>query len=118
RAAAGSGYRGVEFLPRALWSAARRAGLELVTIDGHEPLEIGFNDRDRHASLADQVRRSLAVAVENNVRHLVVASGDRGVIPDEDAVSICAVGLADLAAEAEAAAVGLLLEPLNSKIDH
>jgi len=117
-AAARIGYAGVDFLPAELWPQAHDLGLELVIIDGHQPLEVGFIDRSRHRDLQDQVRRALDTAVANGVRNLSVASGDRGPETDEDALAACVEGLVPLAAEAEAAGVGLLLEPLNTKVDH
>ncbi|MBE8520463.1 TIM barrel protein [Amycolatopsis sp. H6(2020)] len=112
------GYRGVDFLPPGLWPAARDCGLEVVLADGHRSLEVGFNDRANHAALHDEVRRSLETAQREGVPWLAVNAGNRGAASDADAVGICAEGLAPLAAEAAEADVGLLLEPLNSKVDH
>lgn len=116
--AAAIGYRGVDFLPPSLWPVARDCGLEPVLADGHESLEVGFNDRANHAALADEVRRSLELAHREGVYSLAVNAGNRGTASDTDAIAICAEGLAPLAEEAAAAGVVLLLEPLNSKIDH
>lgn len=116
RAAADIGYRGVDFLPPELWPCARDAGLDIVTIDGHVPLEVGFNDRAQHAALADQVRRALATAAAERVPFVAVASGDRGA--GTGGIAACVEGLAPLAAEAHEAGVVLVLEPLNSALDH
>ncbi len=110
--------KGVDFLPRDLWPQARDLGLELVVIDGHESIETGFNDPAQHASLSDQVRRSIELAHVEGVHHLSVMSGDVVALDDEQAVAVCAEALAPLAEEAEQAGVGLLLEPLNTKVDH
>ncbi|MFD7136159.1 TIM barrel protein [Streptomyces sp. NPDC059894] len=116
--AAEVGMRGVDFLPRELWPRARALGLELVVVDGHATIEDGFNDPTRHAELGEQVRRSIALAHAEGVRHLSVMSGDQGSLNDEQAVAACAEALAPLAEEAARAGVGLLLEPLNTKVDH
>ncbi|WP_025617269.1 TIM barrel protein [Salinispora cortesiana] len=117
RQAAAIGCQGVEFLPRDRWQEAYDLGLQLTVIDGHECVEVGFSDRANHRALADEVRRNLEVATAGGVLNLAVASGNWSG-PPHDGISICAEGLAPLAAEAEAAHVGLLLEPLNSKVDH
>lgn len=117
-AAAEIGLTGVDFLPEGLWPQARDAGLELITIDGHMPLEVGFIDDENHAALSDQVRRGLDLAVANEVRYVAVASGDRSAKTGNDAISVCVDGLGPLALEAEKAGVPLLLEPLNTKVDH
>lgn len=116
--AAAIGYSGVDFLPAELWPHARDIGLQVVIIDGHESLEVGFNDAANHADLSDEVRRNLETACAEGIPYLAVNAGNRGAASDEEAIAICAAGLAPLAAEAAAASVTLLLEPLNSKIDH
>jgi hydroxypyruvate isomerase len=118
RLAASIGLDGVDFLPEELWPQARDLGLDLVVVDGHESIEIGFNDRAHHRDLTDQVLRALDRAVDAGVLNLSVMSGDTTGASDEEAVAICAEGIAPLAEQAEAAGVGLLLEPLNTKVDH
>lgn len=117
-AAADIGFTGVDFLPEELWPRARDAGLDVITMDGHVPIEVGFIDREYHADLADQVRRAIDRAVAAQVRYVTVASGNRGEQTTSDAISVCVEGLMPLAQDAQAAGVGLLLEPLNTKVDH
>ncbi|MBW0151398.1 MAG: TIM barrel protein [Phenylobacterium sp.] len=115
---AAAGAQGVEMAPEALWPAARNAGLALVTLTGHQPLEVGFNDRDNHLKLQDKVRASIALAQTHGVEKVIVFSGDRKGRADAEGIANTVEGLAPLAQEAEAAGVMLLLELLNSKVDH
>jgi len=117
-AAAEIGYEGVDFLVPSLWAEARRLGLRLAVIDGHEPIEIGFNDPAQHAALGDQVRRAIEAAQCEGAAFVAVTSGDRRPNSGGDALTICAHGLAPLANEAAEAGVVLLIEPLNTKVDH
>lgn len=118
RQAAEVGARGVEMLPEPLWPLARDAGLSLVTLTGHK-LEEGFNDPSRHAGLSDIVRRNIDLAAAGGVEAVIVFSGDRiGEGADAPAIAACIEGLAPVVAHAEAAGVRLLLELLNSKVDH
>jgi hydroxypyruvate isomerase len=118
RDAANAGAQGVEMLPEAHWQAARDLGLSLVTVSGHK-LEEGFNDPSRHALLQDQVRKRIDAAAAGEVDAVIVFAGSRfGDGADGPAISACVDGLAPLIAHAEAAGVRLLLELLNSKVDH
>lgn len=118
RDAAAAGAGGVEMLPPALWPVARDVGLSLVTLTGHT-LEEGFNDPSRHAALRDEVRRNIDAAAEGGVEAVIVFSGNRiGDGQDAPAIAACIDGIAPVAAHAEAAGVRLLLELLNSKVDH
>jgi len=115
--------KGVEMLPSALWPMARDAGLELVTLTGH-PIETGFNDPANHGPIGDIVRRSIEDAADGGVHGVIVFSGNRHPGPDrpaiDDAAGVAATidGLGPLVADAEAAGVVLLLELLNSRVDH
>lgn len=118
RAAAAAGARGVEMLPQVHWPLARDAGLELVTDSGHK-LEEGFNDPARHAALQAEVRRKIDAAAEGGVGAVIVFAGNRfGDGSDERAIEACAAGLGPVVAHAADAGVRLLIELLNSKVDH
>jgi hydroxypyruvate isomerase len=118
REAAEVGAQGVEMLPEPLWPVARDAGLSLVTLTGHT-LERGFNDPSLHAALTDEVRRNIDTAAAGGCESVIVFSGDRiGDGADAPAIAACIEGLAPVVAHAEQAGVRLLMELLNSKVDH
>ena len=112
-AAATIGYEGVEMVPESLRPVAADAGLAVVTVACADSTT-GFNDPRNHAALGDEVRRLLTIGVPN----VIVFSGNRHGADDEAGVAHCVDGLEPLAEEAEAAGVTLLLELLNSKVDH
>jgi hydroxypyruvate isomerase len=118
RAAAAAGARGVEMLPEPLWPVARDQGLALVTVSGHA-LEQGFNDPTRHAALTEEVCRKIDAAAAGKVDAVIVFAGSRlGDGADGPAIGACVDGLGPVAAYAAQAHVRLLLELLNSKVDH
>ena len=116
--AAATGVTGVEMLPAELWPVARSQGLAVVTANGHQPIPIGFNDAANHPHLQAQVRAMIEVAHNHSIRGLIVFSGNRNGLDNEPAIMNCAEGLRPLAEEARQADVVLLLEALNSKVDH
>ena len=118
RDAAAAGARGVEMLPEPHWPIARDLGLALVTDSGHR-LEEGFNDPARHAALQTQVRRRIDAAAQGGVDAVIVFAGNRfGDGADDRAIAACVEGLAPVVSHAAAAGVRLLIELLNSKVDH
>ncbi|HUW02843.1 MAG TPA: TIM barrel protein [Acidimicrobiales bacterium] len=117
RSARQIGIDGVEMLPDELWPVAGEAGIEQVTITGHD-IEVGFNDRSNHAALGDRVSERISSAAANSIPMVIVFSGNRGNVADAEGISACVDGLGPLAERAADAGVTLILELLNSKIDH
>ena len=116
--AADAGAKGVEMLPDDLWPVAQDLGLTVVTLSGHA-LETGFNDPSRHAALRDEVRRRIDDAAAGGCEAVIVFSGSRiGDGADAPAIAACVEGLGPVVAHAKASGVRLLLELLNSKVDH
>ncbi|MDB5470753.1 MAG: xylose isomerase [Caulobacter sp.] len=116
--AAAAGAQGVEMLPEEHWPIARDLGLSIVTLTGHK-LEEGFNDPTRHPALQTEVRRHIDAASEGGCEAVIVFAGNRfGDGDDERAIEACVRGLEPVVAHAADAGVRLLMELLNSKVDH
>lgn len=115
--AAAIGIEGVEMLPASRWDDARDAGLDIVTLTGHD-IERGFNDPANHAELHERVGGAVEEAAGGGVPMVIVFSGNDAGLPDDVAIGNCAEGLAPLAEQATARGVTLVLELLNSKVDH
>jgi hydroxypyruvate isomerase len=111
------GYQGVELLPRELWDAARDAGLTIVS-EGAGKIERGLNRRAHHAEIEAELKAKLELAVQYGIPNIIVFSGNRAGLTDEAGALVTAEGLQRLAPLAEAAGVTLVLELLNSKVDH
>jgi hydroxypyruvate isomerase len=117
RAAREIGYEGVELLPRELWDAAREAGLTIAT-EGVGSLTEGLNRREHHDEIEAEALRKLELAEQYDIPNLIVFSGNRAGLSDEQGALNTAEGLRRLAPAAEARGVTLVLELLNSKVDH
>jgi hydroxypyruvate isomerase len=116
-AAAAIGYRGVEMVPEALWPRVRDAGLSIVTDSAHD-IDVGFNDPANHSMLRERVGRAIDRAAEAEIEALIVFAGRRDGRSDDDGIAACIDGLGPVAERAADAGVRLLLEILNSKVDH
>ena len=118
QAIAAIGYQGIELLPPEDFQLAKEHNLQIVTIQGHYPLEVGLNKREHFDSIEAKLRERLAWAQAWQIPNLIVFSGNRVGQSDEAGLAITVGNLKRLMPLAEAAGITLLLEGLNSKVDH
>jgi hydroxypyruvate isomerase len=118
RAAAEMGYSGIDLVPPEYWSLVKSHGLTISSYGAHKSLTLGLNRRDQHDSIEKEVLANLAAAEKWGIPNLICFSGNRDGLSDTEGAEITAAGLARLAPAAEAAGVTLVLELLNSKVDH
>lgn len=112
------GITGIEMPPADTYQKFSDMGFSIVTINGHKSLEDGLNRRENHSRIADELRANLEVAKQFEIPNLICFSGNRNGISDEEGVANTIDGLRVVAQDAEAAGVNLILELLNSKVDH
>lgn len=117
-AAARIGYTGVDLPGQEFWPLIRGYGLTITAIGGHHGIESGLNRREHHDRIIDEVAAKLELAVEWNIPKLICFSGNRDGLDDASGVEVTAEGLSRLAPLAEDAGVTLVLELLNSRVDH
>jgi hydroxypyruvate isomerase len=118
RAAADAGYVALDLVPPDFFSLVLEHGLKIAAITGHESLTVGLNKRDQHGRIKKEVEAKLADAVRHGIPNLICFTGNRDGLGDDEGAEITAEGLALLAPLAEREGITLILELLNSKIDH
>ena len=118
KAVAEIGYDAVELVPQKHWSLARDHGLNIAAIGGHGPLEDGLNKRENRDRILREIEHNLKLAQEWNIPNLIVFSGNRDGLDDETGAEATADTLREAANMAQSAGVMLVLELLNSKVDH
>ncbi len=112
------GYKGVEMIDEKYWSAVHDAGMTVATVGGHGTLTDGLNKRENHSRIENEIGAKLEVAKKNKIPCLIVFSGNRCGLDDYRGLDNTAEGLIRVKKAAEAAGVTLVLELLNSKVDH
>jgi hydroxypyruvate isomerase len=117
RAAADAGYTAVDLVPPEYFSLVAGHGLKIAAVAGHE-LAVGLNKRDQHARIKKELEAKLADAVRHGIPNLICFSGNRDGLGDTEGIDVTAEGLARLAPSAEREGITLILELLNSKVDH
>ena len=112
------GFEAIDLVPQEYWPVVRHHGLSIAAIDGHASIPDGLNRRENHARIAREIRAKLALAERWGISHLICFSGNRDGLDDATGAEITAEGLRRVAGAAQDAGVTLVLELLNSKVDH
>ncbi|MCB0040115.1 MAG: TIM barrel protein [Caldilinea sp.] len=118
RMAADLGLDALELLPREHWQLARDHGLAIAAVDGHASILEGLNRREHHPRIIAELQAKIRLADEWEIANLICFSGSRAGLDDANGIAATAEGLARVAPLAEDAGVTLVLETLNSKVDH
>jgi len=86
--------------------------------DGIGTIEKGFNNPKFHPALHQIYQHLIPAAAALGVTQVICFSGNRDGISDAQGLENCALGLAPLMPLAEKHGVTLVMELLNSKVDH
>jgi len=118
RAAANICYAAVELAGQEHWQLIKDHGLAIASTGAHQSIVDGLNRRDQHERIEREVRANIALAERWGIPNLICFSGSRAGLDDREGAAITAEGLRRVAPMAEEAGVTLVLELLNSKVDH
>jgi hydroxypyruvate isomerase len=118
RAVAEAGYSAIDLAPQAYWPLVTAHGLAISASEAHASITLGLNRSDQHDRIQREIRARLALAEKWHIPNLICFSGNRDGQADGLGIEIAAAGLARVASAAESAGVTLVLELLNSKVDH
>ena len=113
-----AGFVAIDLVPPEHWARVRDGGLQISSAVGHASIELGLNRAEQHARIAQELGANIALATQWGIPNLVCFSGSRHSATDGEAAHITAAGLARVSGAATAAGVTLLLELLNSRVDH
>lgn len=118
QAAADIGYAAVELVDQQYWPLIKDHGLAISAMGGHGSIVDGLNRRGARDRIRGEIEANLALAVEWGIPNLICFSGSRAGLDDVVGAEITAENLHHIAPLAESAGVTLVLELLNSKVDH
>ncbi|MFN8374140.1 MAG: TIM barrel protein [Anaerolineae bacterium] len=118
RAAADLGYAALEIVEQPYWQLIKDHGLQIASVKGHDSIPDGLNRRENAARIIGELRANLKLAAEWGIPNLICFSGNRHGLDDAVGAEITAETLRQVAPFAEDAGVTLVLELLNSKVDH
>ncbi|MCX2572983.1 hydroxypyruvate isomerase family protein [Pedobacter sandarakinus] len=113
------GIKGIDLVGPKDWPILKKHGLVSTMCNGAEiNLVDGFNDKKFHATLIKNYTEMIPLVAEAGYKNLICFSGNRRGIDDETGWNNCVEGIKALMPLAEKHGVVLVMELLNSKINH
>lgn len=113
------GLKSIELTTPKEWSILQKYGLTCaVGTKENMSLTEGFNDPKNHAQLQTDYIKLIDQASEAGIPSIIVFSGNKRDLTDEQGIENCAVGLDKVAKHAERKNVTVVMELLNSKVNH
>lgn len=122
-AAKGMGITSVELLGPGDFPTLKQHGLTCAMvsnprIDGLGGIERAWNRVEHHDKLVKVYEEFIPVVANAGFTNLICFSGNRAGLDDQQGIENCALGLKRIMSAAERANVVIVMELLNSKIDH
>ena len=118
KSAAEIGYDAIELLDEEYFDLTKKYNLAIASHRAHGSLTQGLNRREYHSDILKEFEANLKIAEQWKIPNLICFSGNRNGISENEGAEITAEGLRKMALLAESAGVTLILELLNSKVDH
>lgn len=119
KSAADIGIKGIDLVGPKAWPILQKYGLHSSMCNGAEiNLVDGFNDKQFHDKLVANYTEMIPLVAKAGYTNLICFSGSRRGKDDETGLNNCAEGLKKILPLAEKHKVVLVMELLNSKIDH
>ncbi len=101
------------------WATVHKHGMAVSMASGAGMgIAKGFNRPDLHAELVADYERVIKLAAEAGVKCVICLSGNRDGMDDATGMKNCAEGIKKLMPLCEEKGVTLVMELLNSKVDH
>lgn len=113
------GIKGIDLVGPAEWPILQKYGLHSSMCNGAElNLVDGFNDKQFHEKLVRNYTEMIPLVAKAGYTNLICFSGNKRGKDDETGLSNCVEGLKKILPLAEKHNVVLVMELLNSKVDH
>jgi len=117
-AAGGLGLDSIELLGPDDWPVLKAYGLTCAVSNGPSTIPDGFNRRENHGRLTSAFHLRLQECADAGIPTVICFSGNRRGQSDEEGLEICTEGLKKIVAKAEQVGVTVIMELLNSRVNH
>ncbi|MEO5799312.1 MAG: TIM barrel protein [Gemmatimonadales bacterium] len=115
------GLGAIDLVDQKDWALVQKHGLAISTSNSTSRRDFiprGLNDRANHELILGELSAVIPAAAKAGIPNVIAMFGNKGTITTEDGIAACAEGLAKIAPLAEKEGVTVILEMLNSRVDH
>lgn len=113
------GIEAIDLLRPSEWDIVEKHGLKCsMATDDFASIEHGFNDPENHKELQENYKRLIEKASKQGIKNVICFSGNRRGMDEKTGIKNCAAGLIPLLDYAKERNVVLVMELLNSKVNH
>ncbi len=112
------GVKSVELVGYKDWPTLQKYGLTCAMTSTGLGIDKGFNRLEYHDQLVTDLEKLAPLAAEAGMPNIICMSGNRQGMDDEEGLKNCAIGLKRVMGLFEKHKVNLVMELLNSKVDH
>jgi len=111
------GIGGIDLVGPEDWPVIKEYGLTGTCTPSHS-LPVGFNHKENHEACIKSVREAIDKTSSAGYPNVICFSGNRNGISEEEGAANCVEGLKKVIGYAEEKKVTLIMELLNSKVNH
>jgi hydroxypyruvate isomerase len=115
------GFGGIDLVDQRDWATVQAHGLAISTSNStlrRDFISKGLNDPANHAVILAELEAVIPAAAAAKIPNVIAMFGNETGLSDEEAIGNCATALSRIAPLAERHGVTVILEMLNSRVDH
>jgi hydroxypyruvate isomerase len=112
------GYQSVELLNQDQIKLVKKIGLTCAVMGTAGSIADGLNRKENHDKIVKQLENNIEFAAAEDIPNVLVMSGNRRGMADDEGMENCAIGLKRVMKLAEEKKITVLMEGLNSKVNH
>jgi hydroxypyruvate isomerase len=112
------GYKSLELLNANEIKQVKQLGLTCAVMASAGSIADGLNRKENHEAIEKQLRSNIEFAAAEGIPNVLVMSGNRKGMADDEGMENCAISLKRIVGLAEEKKITILMEGLNSKVNH
>ncbi len=112
------GLESVELLGADRWATVKKVGMICAMCNGPDRIDYGWNRIEHHEDLLEKFTKAIPEVAQNGFPNIITFSGNRRGMSNEEGLENCVQGLKRLMPIAEKNKVTVIMELLNSKVNH